>query len=240
MIYKKSIHKQAFLWLKRFRHRKGYGIQSPQIFYFVREVILQSSPYYEFSALKQLYKETASEEHKWLLPRKRYELLFRIANEMQVEQTIEIGTKTGIGTLYIKAARKKADCILVNEKKLECKTTTKKIEKEQLSITQQTGCLDTLIPEILSYTMHKEKRLITYNCELFSTEQAVRQVELILGKSKKGDCFVISGLQYSPILHHKWKEWTQHPLVSASFDLYEAGILFFEPSFHQKCYLINY
>ena len=237
MIYHRNLLNQAFIWLKRFRHRKGYGVQSPLVFHFIREVILQSTPYYEYEQLKKLYRKIQIQEQAWMLPRKRYELLFRIANEIKPDEIIEIGTKVALGIIYSSAARKKAQCHIWNERPIQNETIHHLLNHSFISYKQ--GDLEHFILERLSTDTHK-KRMIIYNCELFPDSQNIRQIELLIKKSQKNDCIILSGLQRSKTIRTHWKKWITASPIGISFDLYEAGILFFKPYAQQKCYLINY
>ena len=40
---------QAFVWLKHIRHCRGFGIQSPTDYSFVRDVVSEQRPYYAYS-----------------------------------------------------------------------------------------------------------------------------------------------------------------------------------------------
>ena len=63
-----------FVWLKRIAHCRGFGIQSPTDYWFVRYVINEHWPYY-------LY-ETLETDDDWL-KQKLGQLYFRIANWRQ-------------------------------------------------------------------------------------------------------------------------------------------------------------
>lgn len=70
-----------WVWLRRFRHRRGYGIHSPWAYSFVREVILERTPYYQYEALERRHPRYV----RWLF---RYHidccrLLFRLSNYAQ-------------------------------------------------------------------------------------------------------------------------------------------------------------
>ena len=67
---------RPFRWLKRFRHRCGYGIHSPFAFQFVTGVIYEKGEYYAYDALENLYRQESN--HKLRL--KDCKLLFRLAN----------------------------------------------------------------------------------------------------------------------------------------------------------------
>ena len=68
-----------FVWLKRITHCRGFGIQSPTDYWFVRYVINEHWPYYSY--------ETLGTDDDWLT-RKLGLLYFRIANWRQ-PQAIE-------------------------------------------------------------------------------------------------------------------------------------------------------
>ena len=49
--------KRPFIWLRRFRHRCGYGVHSPFAFNLITQVIYENTPYYK-------YKDLAVEQKK--------------------------------------------------------------------------------------------------------------------------------------------------------------------------------
>ena len=202
--YNRPIWNRAFIWLKRFRKRKGYSIQSPSAFSYARYLILGKDQYYAFAPLKELYNKVQSNK----LPRKRYELLFRIANDMQAKEWVSFGETGELELAYLKAARSK--------------------------IIHRSCNLDSLLAS------PTEQCLFLVNSEFLTIEETKKSISFILAHANKKDILVISGLQYSKDLRVFWKSATQHPQARSSFDLYEAGIVCFNPSYPQKCYLLNY
>jgi len=65
---------RPIVWLRRITHCRGFGIQSPTDYWFVRYVINESWPYYQY--------ETLGLNDNWL-DRKLGRLYFRIANWRQ-------------------------------------------------------------------------------------------------------------------------------------------------------------
>jgi len=70
--------RRAYVWLRRIGHCRGFGIQSPTDYRFVRQVINEHWPYYAYEELGR--------DDDWL-HRKLGRLCFRLANERQ-PQTI--------------------------------------------------------------------------------------------------------------------------------------------------------
>ena len=69
------LFRDPFLWLRRFRHRCGYGVHSPFAFGFITEVVYEHQPYYAFSVLD----EALSWKQRFRV-RRYLHLLFRLSN----------------------------------------------------------------------------------------------------------------------------------------------------------------
>lgn len=67
------------VWLKRLRHRRGYGIHSPWTYHFVTQVIYNDGEYYDYPALQHQF-------HLQRGRRKIARLLFRLADWFQPDE----------------------------------------------------------------------------------------------------------------------------------------------------------
>lgn len=72
---------QAWVWLRRIGHCRGFGIQSPTDYRFVRYVVNESWPYYAYAELG-----TADD---WLRS-KLGRLYFRLANFLQPDAVVDL------------------------------------------------------------------------------------------------------------------------------------------------------
>lgn len=90
--------KRALIWLSRIRHCRGFGIQSPTDFRFVRYVVTETSPYYAY--------DEVGKGDGWL-KRKLGLLCFRLANERQPHTIVD---DAHIGD-YLHAACRKAQIV---------------------------------------------------------------------------------------------------------------------------------
>lgn len=95
---------RPFVWLKRFRHRCGYGIHSPFAFDFITTVIYEKSHYYAYSELEGGNSPDNGFSRKGR-SRKINRLLFRLVNRTQPEIVVEAGDLTS-ASQYIRAAKK--------------------------------------------------------------------------------------------------------------------------------------
>lgn len=73
--------RNPFVWLRRIRHRRGYGVHSPFAFNLITQVVYSPGRYYAYDRLNRLH--TPGE--RLLRPRRRAvcRLLFRLANFCQ-------------------------------------------------------------------------------------------------------------------------------------------------------------
>lgn len=71
-------------WLCRCKYSRGFGVQSPSAYSFIRYVINEHYPYYAYSELEERYEMPGRLQHK--LGR----LLFRLANYWQPEKCYSI------------------------------------------------------------------------------------------------------------------------------------------------------
>ncbi len=70
---------RGWIWLKRFRFRRGYGVHSPFAFDFLTYVVYEKGEYYAYRALKELYKPSFfAADGRHLLKCRKF--LFRLSN----------------------------------------------------------------------------------------------------------------------------------------------------------------
>lgn len=67
------------IWIYRWRHCRGFGVQSPSDYSFIRYVINEHYPYYAYDDLRIELPDICK------LKRKKAELIFRIANFKQAQ-----------------------------------------------------------------------------------------------------------------------------------------------------------
>ncbi len=95
------------IWLRRITHCRGFGIQSPWAYRFVRYVVNEHYPYYAYSELKELLDRTEP------VQRKLSRLYFRIANYRQADHVIDYMSPCSAYDIMMKrGCRKTAICHL--------------------------------------------------------------------------------------------------------------------------------
>jgi hypothetical protein len=96
--------KRPFIWLKRVRHRCGYGVHSPFAFSFITDVVYEKTPYYCYRTLheqrRSIRKGTTRRTSERIC-----RLLFRIANFRQPATASMLGGSP-LMREYVHAARR--------------------------------------------------------------------------------------------------------------------------------------
>lgn len=90
------------VWLSRVRHCRGFGIQSPTDYWFVRNVVNEHWPYYQYQKLRQQVKGLDADH------RRLCELYFRLANYWQPQT---IADAEGPSATYMQAGCRRASLV---------------------------------------------------------------------------------------------------------------------------------
>lgn len=101
---KKSMQRirRTWIWLRRIRHCRGFGVQSPWAYRIVRYVINEHWSYYAYDTLRRKYPDAG------VIDRKLCELCLRLANHVQPLLMVNIDTDCRISGEYMKAGYRRA------------------------------------------------------------------------------------------------------------------------------------
>lgn len=202
--------KRPFIWLRRFRHRCGYGVHSPFAFNLITGVIYEKTPYYKYKDLAEEEKRLALQKDKnWRYEsRKVKRLLFRLVNYAQPATVIDAGAPAA-SALYLKAAKEDASYTAAS----------------QLSEL----FLESGVPVDFLYLHHyRQPEFVEEVFRICSARTTARSV------------FVIEGIRYTPAMRHLWKRMQSHERAGITFDLYDLGIVFFDKTKIKQDYIVNF
>lgn len=82
-------------WLRRIKYCRGFGVQSPSAYRFIRYVINEHYPYYAYDELRNELPRLDS------LTRKRMELYFRVANFRQASLWLDFCERNDVIATYV-------------------------------------------------------------------------------------------------------------------------------------------
>lgn len=89
--------RRALVWLRRSRHSRGFGVQSPWAYRFIRYVVNEHYPYYSYASLEDKWKESGMKE------RKLCRLYFRISNYLQSPTVLDYSDACDMFSDYVRS-----------------------------------------------------------------------------------------------------------------------------------------
>lgn len=202
--------KRPFIWLRRFRHRRGYGVHSPFAFNFITNVIYERTPYYKYDELLVSQKEQAKQKDcGWDYETGKVKrLLFRVVNYCQPVTIVDAGCLSA-SSLYLKAAKEGADY-------------TAAADLSELF-------LEAGVPVDFLY-VHDYHR----------PEFVEEVFNICASRSTQRSVFVVEGIRYTPSMMALWKRLVRHERAGITFDLYDLGIVFFDKTKNKQDYIVNF
>lgn len=166
------------------------------------------------------------------------QLLFRLANYLEISNAIELGTSLGISTTYIKKARKNIPVYT-----LEGAPNIVKVAKKNFQILKLTnlevieGNFDQTLPNLLN-------RLSTVDFVFFDgnhkQEATLNYFEQCLEKINDHTVFIFDDIYWSEGMTKAWKTIQKKEVVTATIDIFEMGFVFFNPKLEKQNIIIKY
>lgn len=90
-----NIFTRLAVWLSRMHHSRGFGVQSPSAYRFIRYVVSEHYPYYAYAEMERKHPRMA-----WC-ERKMGRLYFRLANFCQAPFLVDFGAQSGMIAEYV-------------------------------------------------------------------------------------------------------------------------------------------
>ena len=213
-------------WLRRKCNSLGYGVQSPNDFYFVQHVLLEELPYYNYEIIEKVGRERHGQVPSY--PNITNKLLFRLANYLHPDTIIEVGA--GTSSLSLSLACPSAQCIAITNSKecheelqhlLPLHTRVKKGDEMELfqQFLQEKGTIGML--HIAHTTRHQE---ILDHALPYVTDRTL---------------IVIEGIGSSKEKYAWWESLQNNPQIGITYDLEDIGLIFFNRSRHKESYWIK-
>ncbi len=247
-------------WLTA-RYTLGYNIHSPYLYDFTRNVIYEDNAYYCYKTIENQRRQNLHDDHtiyvedygtrqsqerrvsdiaKFALAQtKEGQLLFRVANAIKARQILELGTSLGITTAYLAAHDSKCKITTLEGSRQIIEIATANWKKLHLDkqITPIAGNIDKTLPLLL-------QKNIIYDLIYFDAnhtyEATTRYFNMCLPYKTQNSIFIIDDIYLSPEMNKAWREIKSNPAVKATIDLYDLGIVFFNPYFIKKDYKMRW
>lgn len=245
----------------------GEGIHSPYLFQLVRFVLRDENTYYCFADIERRrelllacedrldvvdYGSAGSKEGVHVTRRicdiakthlesaRMGQLLFRILNFMGQEQKrpleiMELGTSLGITTAYLASADSRNRVVTMEGSEAVLKVAQGVWRALRLeNIEWQVGNIDDTL-----YKCAREELDLAYVDANHTYEATLRYADYLLNRMTEKGIIAIDDIHYSDEMERAWKELKQDPRVTTTMDLYHMGLIFVDPHYLKRHYVIR-
>ncbi|NDP22786.1 MAG: class I SAM-dependent methyltransferase [Paludibacter sp.] len=242
------------------QNTKGFGVHSPFMFQFIQNVLSERHYFYVFSEIEALRSELKRNKtivsitdygmginredsvsqiaNKSLKSAKYGQLLFRIIRYFNAVNVLELGTSLGITTSYLASSSSKIKCISLEGCKQiadNAETNFKKLKLTNIELV--VGNIDSTLEDVLSKTHKLDFIFIDAN---HNSEAVIRYFEMCLSKVHNDTIIILDDIYWSNDMEKAWKIIKDHPKVTSTVDIFQIGIVFFNPHLHKKHYKLYY
>ena len=220
---------RAWVWCRRFRHRCGYGVHSPFAFDLITRVIYEKRPYYGYAVLDKYCRNFPALVRN--VSKKVGRLLFRLANEVQPRQMLELGTGNGLSALCLAMAVKKCPVLTLDD--------ADKLADARLFAS--CGNVDFHVGDMRQMLLSRLPSLETLDFVHFNTRCPERVLwEELLPKVNGKTLFAIEGITSSAAMKAWWADVVADSRTGITFDLYDLGLVFFDREKIKQHYVVNF
>ena len=254
LLYKYVIH---FLSA---RNTNGFGIHSPFVFHFTNYVLRNKGVYYPFAKVESIRSELKRDKRlidikdfgtgvdrkrrvadiatKSLKSSKYGQLLFRMVNYFNPECVLEFGTSLGITTSYLAFPSTKIHCISLEGCPQTAKIAIENFNKIRLkNINVVVGNINDTLVQVLSEI---DKLDFVFFDANHRSEFVLNYFEQCLPKVNDNSVMVFDDIYWSKDMENAWAKIKQHSKVMSTIDLFQIGIVFFNPDLNKKHYKMRY
>jgi predicted O-methyltransferase YrrM len=154
-------------------------------------------------------------------------LLFKLINDFECENIIELGTSFGINTMYMATNSR------VNVHSFEGCPNTAALAKQNFddlgysNIELIIGDIDETLPKFIHHNMTKID--LVYMDANHQLEPTLSYFNQLLKICHNQSIIIIDDIYWSPEMTKAWETLKIYPQVTTSVDLYALGILFLRP-----------
>lgn len=189
----------ACVWLRRFRHRRGYGVHSPWAFSFIRSVVNERGHYYAYDTLAV---QASRPRTRRSTPLKVDRLLLRLANYVQPACVVGVGEDLGQSLDYLQA-----------------------------------GCRRAQVQQLPASAPPPARVDLLY---VPADEDFATVFARYAPQAAPGALFVLGGIHANRAAARCWRTLVADRQAGTTFDLYDAGLVFFDTRRPKQHYVVNF
>ena len=230
--------------------RKGFGVHSPFVYDLITNVIEETCGYYAYYDISLVRLQLLQNEQfiqyrgkrttvkralkQYGISTKEGEFLFRIANHYKPRTILSVGSSMGFAPLYLTRYDSTVQCVTLECEQDLADITTHFLNKEKnpaLSI--KTGAYHALLPKSIEQIQRIDCVFIGKDVGVYDWDTTFEQCKSFIHDAT---FFVLAGIRSSTEKQNYWMQFRQHPSVTVAIDLFDLGLLFFQPKLHKMVY----
>ena len=226
----------AFVWLSRIGNCRGFGVQSPSAYSFIRYVINEHYPYYSYSDLRVLFPNLLWKQ------RKLFELYFRLSNFAQskywlINGSISNSLDTSLANSLDTSLANSLDCSI--EKYFEAYikagcNMTDTLTKD--TIAKDSIAKDTLTKDTLTKISSANDIHVVFTRDILAEEL----INWFCMEAPTDSFLIYEGIYSSSLKQKQWQRLIADSRTGCSYDLYYCGILFKDTNKIKQHYRVNF
>lgn len=250
-----------FLWhMLRAKHTGGFGVHSPFIYDFIKNVVETKHPSYAFEPIENIRKEL-QHNHTTIVSRdfganknkqrtlsnitrntlksaREAQLLFRTIERYKCRNITELGTSLGLTTLYLASSSKHICCTSFegcDQLALWAENNAKKLQLTNIHIV--IGSIDNTLTPTLERLPPQDFVFMDAHHEY---EASIKYFKTILNFCHENSIIVFDDIYWSKDMTRAWKAIQNEPAVRATVNLFHMGFIFLNPELHRQHYRIYF
>ncbi|WKN40586.1 O-methyltransferase [Tunicatimonas pelagia] len=241
-----------------------HALHAPFIYQFYQDVIRNRSTHSAFEAIEQYRRSLlASQENvtfhsmgaasqvdrssdisvkriaRHSLSKPRFgRFLYHLTQFQQPRYIVELGTSLGVTTLYLSLAGD--DCAVYTLEGCHDVATIAQqafLNVQRPNIELREGNIDHTLPQLLQEIPQVDLAYIDANHRF---EPTLNYFSQLLAKTHEQSILIFDDIHWSFGMRKAWKAIIQHPQVTLSVDLFDAGLVFFRPLATRQHYFLMF
>lgn len=218
----KSIVKHMRWWFSA-SNSKGHGMHSPFVFNFIINVLNDDRMFYAFRDI-EAQTSPFNEETK-----KVNQLLFKMVDYYQLNHIVEIDASIGVTTKYLAYANSNARIISLEESQDNIDFGEWLELKGDENVKVYAGSYETSLPATIQQLQSLDF-VVMNRC----SANTIQHFNQIISSVHNNSFVIIKSIYSNDDAEKSWNEIKAKDIVRATIDLFDLGIVLFNPDFKVK------
>ena len=214
-------------WIWRRLNSLGYGVQSPNDFYFVQHVLREKAPYYAYATLDEMARSIGDGLPSY--PDEVNRLLFRLANHVHPDTIVELGAGTSAWVMAM--ACPTAQCVAITPSETYGEAMSERFVSPQIEVKKG--------DEMALFEQQLAKWGRVGMVHVAHTPHYREAVMEALAYADDRTVIVVGGLRDSKEKLAWWDHLRDDAMTGTCYDLGNVGIIFLDRSRYKQVYWIN-